>query len=109
MNKFNIGDRVKVYCTNLSEQPNSFKGTVETKLGDLLGVRGDLYPELRLSIVHHKQCRKLVKKSQGGVWIRGGEFGIRECQKIQDKAGPFISTTKQYSQFEWIFYKKVSQ
>lgn len=69
MNKFIVGDRVRVYTTNVAKQPVELKGVVKSCDASSVWVRSDRYPELPFYRVHYKQCR-LLKKTRQKIWIR---------------------------------------
>lgn len=63
MNKFKVGDRIRVYGFNSKDGPIACDRKIEDLEGDgLIRTEYDEY-------VHPKQCRKLVKRKRRECWV----------------------------------------
>jgi hypothetical protein len=74
--KFKVGDRVAVYQYNLAYYQHTEKGTIIELVGECaVKVELDKYPNTYDNIVvHHKQCRRLVKKKKERKFTTNKEF-----------------------------------
>lgn len=62
MNKFNVGDRFRVYAISDNGEPFAIDDVVA--YADTVMIRSSVG-----RIYHYKQCRKLVKKPRREFWI----------------------------------------